>query len=107
MVYALLPCNGTAPRAAHGRIIQEIEAYSHTISSFPVIATVGGIAHEIEDLPRSRSEAIQTLHYLLNLQSREGKARDGKALGKEKTQGVALYENSQIPLEPPKNRCVH
>ena len=98
VVYALLPCNGTAPRAAHGRIIQDIEAYSHTISSFPVIATVGGIAHEIEDVPRSRSEAIQTLHYLLNLQSREGKAGGGKATGKGNVQGVALYEDFQIPL---------
>lgn len=83
VVYALLPCNGAAPRAVHGRIIQEIEAYSHTISAFPVIATVGGIAHDIEDLPRSRSEAIQTMHYLLTL---------------EKAQGVALYEDFQIPL---------
>ncbi|WP_238703277.1 PucR family transcriptional regulator [Arthrobacter sp. TS-15] len=92
VVYALLPCNGAEPRAAHGRIIQEIEAYSHTISSFPVIATVGGIAHDIEHLPRSRSEAIQTLHYLLKLKSSQGKSRQGKS------PGVALHEDFQIPL---------
>ncbi len=93
VVYALLPCNGTSPRALHGRIIQEIEAYSHTISSFPVIATVGGIAESIEDLARSRSEAMQTLHHLLNLQSREGKARGKKA------PRIALFEDFQIPLD--------
>ncbi len=93
VVYALLPCNGTSPRALHGRIIQEIEAYSHTISSFPVIATVGGIAESIEDLARSRSEAMQTLHHLLNLQAREGKARGKKA------PGIALFEDFQIPLD--------
>ncbi|ASN18577.1 PucR family transcriptional regulator [Arthrobacter sp. YN] len=93
VVYALLPCKGTSPRALHGRIIQEIEAYSHTISSFPVIATVGGIAEGIEGLPRSRSEAVQTLNHLLNLQ-----VRAGKTAGTGKTPGVALYEDFQIPL---------
>lgn len=87
VVYALLPCNGSSPRAVHGRIIQEIAAYSHTISSFPVIATVGGIAQSIEDLPRSRSEAMQTLHYLLNQQARADEAPS-----------VALFEDFQIPL---------
>ncbi|MET3903362.1 helix-turn-helix domain-containing protein [Paenarthrobacter sp. 4246] len=93
VVYALLPCKGNSPRTLHGRIIQEIEAYSHTISPFPVIATVGGIAQGIEDLPRSRSEAVQTLNHLLNLQ-----ARGGKAAGAGKVPGVALYEDFQIPL---------
>ncbi|QSZ47349.1 PucR family transcriptional regulator [Arthrobacter sp. D5-1] len=93
VVYALLPCKGSPPRAVHGRIIQEIEAYSHTISPFPVIATVGGIAQGIEDLPRSRSEAIQTLNHLMNLQ-----ARGGKTAGAGKAPGVALYEDFQIPL---------
>ncbi|WP_231745523.1 helix-turn-helix domain-containing protein [Arthrobacter sp. EpRS71] len=87
VVYALLPCNGASPRGLHGRIIQEIEAYSHTISSFPVIATVGGIAVSVEELPRSRGEALQTLHYLLNQQARE----DGAP-------SVALFEDFQIPL---------
>ncbi|MCT9871395.1 PucR family transcriptional regulator [Paenarthrobacter aurescens] len=93
VVYALLPCNGTSPRAVHGRIIQEIEAYSHTISSYPVIATVGGIAVSVEDVPRSRSEAMQTMHHLLNLQ-----AREGKAPGDARAPGVALFEDFQIPL---------
>ena len=44
VVYALLPCEGTAPRAVHRRVVQEIGAYAHTISSYPLIAAVGGIA---------------------------------------------------------------
>jgi sugar diacid utilization regulator len=80
----------------HGRIIQEIEAYSHTISSFPVIATVGGIAEGIEGLPRSRSEAVQTLNHLLNLQSRAGNTRGAGNAGNPPK--VALYEEFQIPL---------
>ena len=51
VVYALLPCEGTAPRAAHRRVVQEIGAYAHTISSYPLIAAVGGIAPRVEDLP--------------------------------------------------------
>lgn len=94
VVYALLPGTGASPRALHGRIIQEIEAYSHTISSFPVIATVGGIAVGVEDLPRSRSEALQTLHHLLNLRAGAGKTKAAKG----KAPGVALFEDFQIPL---------
>lgn len=87
VVYALLPCQGTSPRGVHGRIIQEIQAYSHTITSHPLIATVGGIAAGIEDLPRSRSEAMQTMHYLLNQQARDANAPR-----------VALFEDFQVPL---------
>ncbi|MFE4196123.1 PucR family transcriptional regulator [Paenarthrobacter sp. NPDC056912] len=87
VVYALLPCQGGAPRAVQGRIIQEIAAYSHTISSHPLIATVGGIAARVEDLPRSRSEAMQTMHHLMNQQSRGGEAPR-----------VALFEDFQVPL---------
>ncbi|MDR6986838.1 sugar diacid utilization regulator [Paenarthrobacter nitroguajacolicus] len=93
VVYALLPCKGTSPRTLHGRIIQEIQAYAHTISSFPLIAAVGGIADSIEDLPRSRSEAVQTLNHLLNLQ-----AREATTPGEPKAPGVALYEDFRIPL---------
>jgi len=93
VVYALLPANGPSPRSLHARIIQEIEAYSHTISSFPVIATVGGIAATIDELPRSRSEAMRTLHHLLNLQARQGRSPGGS-----KVPGVALYEDFQVPL---------
>ncbi len=97
VVYALLPGGkGSSPRAVHGRIIQEIQAYSHTISSYPVIATVGGIAHGIDDLPRSRSEAVQTLNHLLNLQTRAGNVRGPGSAGNPP--GVALYEDFQIPL---------
>ena len=105
VVYALLPGGkGNSPRAVHGRIIQEIQAYSHTISSYPVIATVGGIADGIEDLPRSRSEAVQTLNHLLNLHTRSGKgrgagnSRSGNARASGNPPGVALYEDFQIPL---------
>ena len=69
VVYALLPCEGTSPRAVHRRVVQEIGAYAHTISSYPLIAAVGGIAPGVEDLPRSRSEALQTLQYLLRRHS--------------------------------------
>ncbi|NQD89447.1 helix-turn-helix domain-containing protein, partial [Paenarthrobacter sp. CM16] len=99
VVYAILPCKGTSPRAVHGRLIQEIQAYSHTISSYSVIATVGGIADGIEDLPRSRSEAVQTLNHLLNLHTRDGKqGGTGRARSEGKVPGVALYEDFQIPL---------
>jgi hypothetical protein len=69
VVYALLPCDGSSPRAGHRRVVQEIGAYAHTISSHPLIAAVGGIAPRVEDLPGSRSEALQTLQYLLRAQS--------------------------------------
>lgn len=46
---ALLPCDGAAPRAAHRRLVQEIGAYAHTISAFPLIAAVGSIAAARED----------------------------------------------------------
>ncbi|WP_284979347.1 helix-turn-helix domain-containing protein [Arthrobacter sp. fls2-241-R2A-200] len=87
VVYALLPSQGSSPRAVHARIIQEIEAYSHTISSFPLIASVGGIAARVEDLPRSRSEAVHTMNHLLSQRSR------GIASPR-----VALFEDFQIPL---------
>jgi hypothetical protein len=82
VVYALLPCEGTGPRAAHRRLVQEIGAYAHTISSYPLIAAVGGIAPRVEDLPGSRSEALQTLQYLLRAQSPAG----------------GLFEDYRIPL---------
>ncbi len=73
VVYALLPCEGAAARAVHRRVVQEIAAYAHTITSHPLIAAVGGIAPGVEDLPGSRSEALQTLQYLLHRQV--GRAR--------------------------------
>ncbi|MDR6414963.1 helix-turn-helix domain-containing protein [Pseudarthrobacter sulfonivorans] len=82
VVYALLPCEGTGPRAAHRRVVQEIGAYAHTISSYPLIAAVGGIAPRVEDLPASRSEALQTLQYLLRAQS----------------PAAGLFEDYRIPL---------
>ncbi|MCU1517650.1 MAG: PucR family transcriptional regulator [Pseudarthrobacter sp.] len=82
VVYALLPCGGTAPRAAHRRVVQEISAYAPTISSYPLIATVGGIAPLVEDLPRSRAEALQTLRYLL----------------REKSPAAGLFEDYRVPL---------
>lgn len=82
VVYALLPCEGTTPRAVHRRVIQEIGAYSHTISSYPLIAAVGGIAPHVEDLPGSRSEALQTLQYLL----------------RDRSPAAGLFEDYRIPL---------
>ncbi|MCU1565980.1 MAG: PucR family transcriptional regulator [Pseudarthrobacter sp.] len=82
VVYALLRCEGTSPRAAQRRVVQEIGAYAHTISSHPLIAAVGGIAPRVEDLPGSRSEALQTLQYLLRAQS----------------PAAGLFEDYRVPL---------
>ncbi|WP_211879160.1 PucR family transcriptional regulator [Pseudarthrobacter albicanus] len=92
VVYALLPCQGTTPRAVHRRVVQEIGAYAHTISSYPVIAAVGGIASRVEDLPGSRSEALQTLEYLLHKQT----ATPGTSGGRVPAAG--LFEDHRIPL---------
>lgn len=91
VVYALLPCQGTTPRAVHRRVAQEIGAYAHTISTYPVIAAVGGIAPRVEDLPRSRSEALQTLQYLFHQHS----APDKNGVGVSAT---GLFEDHRIPL---------
>ena len=92
VVYALLPCEGTAPRAVHRRLVQEIGAYAHTISSYPLIAAVGGIAPRIEELPGSRSEALQTLHYLLHQQPAVADTRGGPA------PAAGLFEDYRVPL---------
>ena len=92
VVYALLPCGGTSPRTVHRRVIQEIAAYAHTISSYPIIAAVGGIAPRLEDLPRSRSEALQTQQYLFHRHP----ATPGDSGGKASTAG--LFEDYRIPL---------
>ena len=92
VVYALLPCEGTNPRAAHRRVVQEIGAYAHTISSHPLIAAVGGIAPRVEDLPGSRSEALQTLQYLLHRQSATADAPGRPA------PAVGLFEDYRVPL---------
>ncbi|MET3921835.1 helix-turn-helix domain-containing protein [Arthrobacter sp. UYEF20] len=92
VVYALLPCEGTGPRAVHRRVVQEIGAYAHTISSYPIIAAVGGIAPRVEDLPRSRAEALQTLQYLFHRHS----AMPGDGGGRVSATG--LFEDHRIPL---------
>ncbi|WP_426976956.1 PucR family transcriptional regulator [Pseudarthrobacter sp. O4] len=92
VVYALLPCEGTTPRAVHRRVVQEIGAYAHTISSYPLFAAVGGIAPRVEDLPESRSEALQTLQYLL----RRHTATPGSNGGQSPAAG--LFEDYRIPL---------
>jgi sugar diacid utilization regulator len=73
-------------------VIQEISAYAPTISSYPLIAAVGGIAPEVEDLPESRAEALQTLQYLLQLQP----AKPSPKGGPSPTAG--LVEDYRIPL---------
>jgi len=92
VVYALLPCGGTGPRTAHRRVAQEIAAYANTISSYPIIAAVGGIAPRLEDLPRSRSEALQTQQYLLHRHP----ATPGDSGGRASAAG--LFEDHRIPL---------
>lgn len=92
VVYALLPCEGTTPRDAHRRVVQEIGTYAPAISAYPLIATVGGIAPCVEDLPGSRSEALQTLQYLLDQQKTATGTRGGLA------PTVALFEDYRIPL---------
>ncbi len=92
VVYALLPCAGTSPRSVHRRVAQEIGAYAHTISSYPIIAAVGGIAPRLEDLPRSRAEALQTQQYLLHRHT----AVPGDSGGRAAAAG--LFEDHRIPL---------
>ncbi len=65
-------------------MVQEIGAYAHTISSYPLIAAVGGIAPRVEDLPGSRSEALQTLQYL--------------APGTQSPPPPELFEDYRVPL---------
>ncbi|POH72270.1 PucR family transcriptional regulator [Arthrobacter glacialis] len=89
VVYALLPCEGNDPRAAHRRVVAEIGSYAQTISRFPLIAAVGEVALAVEDLPRSRGEALETLEFLLR-----GRAAAGEAGGS----AVALYEDYRVPL---------
>jgi PucR C-terminal helix-turn-helix domain/GGDEF-like domain len=66
VVYAVLPCSGQSFRAAHRRLIQDIGGYTSTISAHPIVATVGGVAEGLNELPRSRTEAVRTLNYLLH-----------------------------------------
>lgn len=90
VVYALLPSDGATSRAIHRRVVQEISAYGHTISSYPIIAAVGSIAARVEKLPGSRSEALQTLQYLLHQQSTKPTAASASSVG--------LFEDYRIPL---------
>ena len=66
VVYAVLPCSGESFRAAHRRLIQDIGGYTSTISAHPIVAAVGGVAEGLNELPRSRTEAVRTLNYLLH-----------------------------------------
>src|SRR6185295_14708550 len=66
VVYAILPCSGESFRAAHRRLIQDIGAYTSPISAYPIVATVGGVAHGAGELRRSRTEAVRTSNYLLH-----------------------------------------
>ena len=66
VVYAILPCSGESFRAAHRRLIQDIGGYTSRISAHPIVAAVGGVAEGLNDLPRSRTEAVRTLNHLLH-----------------------------------------
>ncbi|WP_051628671.1 PucR family transcriptional regulator [Arthrobacter sp. UNC362MFTsu5.1] len=92
VVYALLPCEGNAPRPAHRRLVQEIGAYAHTISSHPLVAAVGGIAPRVEDLPGSRTEALQTLHYMVRLQAETPRSSGAQS------PAAGLFEDYRVPL---------
>ncbi len=87
VVYALLPSNESTARSVHARILREIQTYSPTVTSYPLIAAAGGVATRIEDLPRSRTEAAQTLDYLLTLHS-----------SGQSSSTVALVEDYRTPL---------
>lgn len=92
VVYALLPCEGNAPRPAHRRLVQEIGAYAHTISSHPLVAAVGGIAPRVEDLPGSRTEALQTLQYMVRLQAETPRSSGAQS------PAAGLFEDYRVPL---------
>jgi sugar diacid utilization regulator len=66
VVYAILPGSARSYRDAHRRLIQGIGGYSSTISAHPVVAAVGGVAANFDELPRSRTEALRTINYLLS-----------------------------------------
>ena len=92
VVYALFPCQGDDPRATHRRIVQEIAAYGHSISSHPLVAAVGSVAWRIQDLPESRKSASQTLQYLMGPATAAARARTALPAS------VALSEDHRIPL---------
>lgn len=92
VVFALIPCEGSAPRTLHRRVIQEIGTSAQTISGLPFIGAVGGIAHRIEDLSESRSQALQVLHHLLHRQAAIPRTQGGLV------HAEALFEDFRIPL---------
>ena len=73
----------------HRRTIQEIGAYAHTISSYPLIAAVGGIAPRIEELPR-----IQVRSYANNAIP----AAATTVAWRNRAPQTALFEDYRIPL---------
>lgn len=88
VVYALLPCEGSTPRSVHRRVVAEIAAYGRSISVFPLMVAVGGIALTVAELPGSRTEALATLRHLLGRQPVDGGA----------SPAVGLVEDYRIPL---------
>jgi DNA-binding PucR family transcriptional regulator len=66
VVYAILPCAGESFRAAHRRLVLEIGGHASPITSYPVVATVGGVARGFDELRRSRTEALRTSNQLLH-----------------------------------------
>jgi sugar diacid utilization regulator len=92
VVYAILPCTGESFRAAHRRFVDDIGAHGSSISTHPVVAVVGGVADGLDDLRRSRTEAVRTLDHLLH-QFATHKARRAPA-----PRPTALYEDHWIEL---------
>jgi len=67
VVYAILPCSESerSVRAAHRRLIQDIGGYTSSISAHPIVAAAGGVAKDLNELQRSRTEALSTLNHLV------------------------------------------
>lgn len=89
VVYAILPCSGGSYRAGHRRLIHDIVGYSSTISAHPILAGVGGVAADFNELARSRTEAMHTISYLL--QRLQLKPTDPRTL-------AGLHEDHAIEL---------
>lgn len=90
VVYALLPADGANPRATQRRVIEEICTYANTITTGPLIASLGSIAPKIEQVAQSKDEALETLHYLGKLY------RSGAWPGTQHISG--MYEDHRVPL---------
>jgi hypothetical protein len=86
-VYALFPSLGADPRSTHRRIAAEIAANARSLTAHPVICAVGRTATSVSELPRSRSEAVQSIHHLAT-----------RRMNADHEPGIALFEDFQARL---------